>query len=138
MQEREPSSLNDVVRALPGAAIVVRRDGVVVALNDSFLDEFAADDAYRETIVGAKLDQLADSLDATVLDPLKKALDCERLALHGVMLWRHGAKHGERFEVFIARMDAACSLVTFGADDAAALGERRRLQRLACLGMAAS
>lgn len=132
--------LTEVIQALPGAAIVLRRDGTVAALNDSFLDEFAADDAYGETIAGARLDQLADSLDATVIEPLREALGCERLTLHGVLLWQHGAKHGERFDVVISRIDRNYSLVTFtpNAGDSKDIGETRRLERLSCLGMAAS
>lgn len=132
--------LTDVIHAMPDAAIVLHRDRTVAALNDSFLDEFAADDAYSETIVGARLDQLADSLDATVLEPLNEALGCERLTLHGVLLWQHGAKSGERFDVVISRIDRNHSLVVFSpkVGENSDLGESRRLERLSCLGMAAS
>lgn len=130
----------DVLRAMAGAAVLLRNDGVVVALNDSFLDEFAADDAYSETITGARLAELADSLDATVIEPLRQATRCERLALRGVKLWKHGSKNGERFDVSISRVDESHSLVQFTAtgDDMDDVGERRRLKRLECLGMAAS
>ncbi len=132
--------LEDFIQAIPGPAIVLRKDERVAAVNEAFLDELAAEDAYRETIVGASLGELADSLDATVIEPLRKALACERLSLPGVLLWPFGAKQPERFDVNIARIDAAHSLITFTLDpeDTALLSESRRIQRLACLGMAAS
>jgi two-component system cell cycle sensor histidine kinase/response regulator CckA len=132
--------LHEVVSAFPFPAIALRRGGVVAAVNDRFLEEFAADDAYSETVLGARLDELEDSLDATVIEPLRGADDCERLVLRGALLWRHGARQAERFDATIARIDAEHALVTFrpAADDEGGVAERRRLKRLECLGMAAS
>jgi CheY-like chemotaxis protein/nitrogen-specific signal transduction histidine kinase len=132
--------LEDFLTAVPVAAILLRNNGVVAAVNDNFLDEFAIDDAYAELIVGAHLDDLGDSFDATVIEPLRDSLGVDRLTLKGVLLWRHGATNGERFDISISRIDRDFSIVTFSAISGArgSTAELRRLQRLACLGMAAS
>ena len=116
-------------------------DRVVVAVSESFVAQWAANDVRAGDLTGRRVDDLAELVDDTLIDHLRRANTGTHLQLQGVTIWRPREPEGRAADLTLSPIDGSSwVLVTLEPSDPTSLEEahERRARRMAILGSCAA
>lgn len=130
--------VTSLIDAMAQPALLVGPGRVIVAVNQAFLDDWAAYDATREDLLGACIDELVGPLDESVIRRLKRLPEGHETRWQGVTLWKAEAPASQLADIRVRPVPGSEPYELITVEPTSDIGilekEARRVRRLSVLG----